>query len=402
MTDSAPPTDEVQQMFEQDIIVLLVDDQAMIGEAVRRMLAAQEDIQFHFCQYPHQALARAAQLQPTVILQDLVMPDIDGLDLVPQYRQQESTRDTPLIVLSAREEPVTKAEAFARGANDYLVKLPDHVELVARIRYHSKGYISLLQRNAAYEAIALSRQQLAEQMEVGAKYLQALLPEPIEKPIQVEWRYIPSADLGGDTFGYHWIDDDHFAFYLLDVTGHGLDSALLSVTVMNVLRSRALGDTDFCEPGQVLKALNDTFPMEDYGDKCFTIWYGVYEPATSMLAWCGGGHPASLLYSGPPGTDTPPEQLESQGPMIGMMPWEEFETGRRKIESPATLYIYSDGVHEIHKSDGSEWTFEEFLEFLSQAPGGDGGKMDELLQHVRQLHGSDLLDDDFSMVEITF
>ncbi|NIP86802.1 MAG: SpoIIE family protein phosphatase [Planctomycetales bacterium] len=389
-------------MFSQEIIVLLVDDQAMIGEAVRRMLAGQADIQFHFCQDPHQALARAAQLQPTVILQDLVMPDVDGLDLVPQYRQQESTRDTPLIVLSAREEPVTKAEAFARGANDYLVKLPDEVELVARIRYHSKGYISLLQRNAAYEAIAQSRQRLAEQMEVGAKYLQALLPAPTREPIHVDWRYIPSADLGGDTFGYHWIDDDHFAFYLLDVTGHGLDSALLSVTVMNVLRSRALGDIDFREPGQVLKALNDTFPMEEYGDKCFTIWYGVYQPATSMLAWCGGGHPASLLYRGSPGESGPPEQLESQGPMIGMMPWEVFETGRRQIESPATLYLYSDGVHEIHKTDGGEWTFDEFLQFLSESPTPNGSKMDDLLQHVRGIHGSDLLDDDFSMVEIRF
>ena len=318
------------------------------------------------------------------------------------YRQQQSTKDTPLIVLSTREEPVTKAEAFARGANDYLVKLPDQVELVARIRYHSKGYISLLQRNAAYEAIALSRQRLAEQMEAGAKYLSALLPAKVDSPIAVDWRYIPSADLGGDTFGYHWIDDEHFAFYLIDVTGHGLDSALLSVSVMNLLRSRSLANTDFCNPGEVLAALNDTFPMEEYGEKCFTIWYGVYQPSTRNLVWCGGGHPDALLFPHPVSDSAPPIRLESQGPMIGMIPWPEFETGQQTVPAGSKLYVYSDGVHEIHKPDGSEWTFEEYVEFLTQAVTGPSSAMDQLLQHVRQLHGSDLLDDDFSMLELLF
>lgn len=400
MTDVHLDLEAIQRQFEQPIVVLLVDDQAIIGEAVRRMLAPHSDITFHYCQNPHEALRRAAELQPTAILQDLVMPDIDGLDLVPQYRQQEATKDTPLIVLSTREEPVTKAEAFARGANDYLVKLPDQVELVARIRYHSKGYISLLQRNAAYEAIAVSRQRLAEQMEAGAKYLSALLPTKIDQPIAVDWRYVPSADIGGDTFGYHWIDDQHFAFYLIDVTGHGLDSALLSVSVMNLLRSGSLADTDFRQPGQVLAALNDTFPMEKYGEKCFTIWYGVYQPQNRTLVWCGGGHPDALLFAASDGTA--PLQLESQGPMMGMIPWSDFETGQQSVPPGARLYVYSDGCQEVHKVDGGEWTFAEFVEFLSRAKPGEQSPMDQLLQHVRQIHGSDLLDDDFSMLEIVF
>src|SRR5262249_8090566 len=153
-------------------------------------------------------------------------------------------------------------------------------ELIARIRYHSKGYINLLQRNEAYAALERSRQRMAEQLAAASKYVQSLLPAPASGKVHTDWRYIPSADLGGDTFGYDWLDDDHFAFYLLDVTGHGLDSALLSVTVMNVLRSRSLPKTDFRVPGQVLGALNEAFPMEAYGDKCFTIWYGVFQKST--------------------------------------------------------------------------------------------------------------------------
>ena len=92
------------------------------------------------------------------------MPDVDGLDLVREYRQQEATKHTPLIVLSTKEEADTKAEAFARGANDYLVKLPDPVELVARIRYHSRGYIALIERREAYVALAQSQQALQDEL----------------------------------------------------------------------------------------------------------------------------------------------------------------------------------------------------------------------------------------------
>ncbi len=133
-------------------VVLLVDDQVIIAEAVRRILATQPDIEFHFCQRAAEALAQAARLGPTVILQDLVMPGTDGLDLVRGYRLQEATAITPLIVLSAKEEAAVKAEAFARGANDYLVKLPDPVELIARIRYHSLAYRSMLRARAYAEA----------------------------------------------------------------------------------------------------------------------------------------------------------------------------------------------------------------------------------------------------------
>jgi two-component system chemotaxis family response regulator WspR len=149
-------TDENQSM------VLLVDDQAMIGEAIRRSLASEVNIDFHFCADPHQAIAQAVRIRPTVILQDLVMPGLDGLTLVREYRNHPSTRDIPIIVLSTKEDAVVKSAAFAAGANDYLVKLPDTIELVARIRYHSRSYLTLLQRDEAYRALRVSQQQLLD------------------------------------------------------------------------------------------------------------------------------------------------------------------------------------------------------------------------------------------------
>jgi two-component system chemotaxis family response regulator WspR len=142
--------------------VLLVDDQVIIAEAIRRMLAEELDIEFHFVADPRTAIATALQLKPTVILQDLVMPTIDGFELVRQLRGHPDIQDTPVIVLSAKEDPKLKAQSFHVGANDYLVKLPDRIELIARIRYHSAAYINRLQRDDAFRFLRESQQKLAD------------------------------------------------------------------------------------------------------------------------------------------------------------------------------------------------------------------------------------------------
>jgi len=147
---------------ELEVKVLLVDDQAIIGEAVRRMLSQEIGVSFHYCGDPNKAIEMAEHIQPTVILQDLVMPGVDGLDLVSQYRNNQKLRDLPIIVLSSKEDPKIKSQAFAVGANDYLVKLPDAVELIARLRYHSRAYLAMKQRDLANQALRLSQQQLLE------------------------------------------------------------------------------------------------------------------------------------------------------------------------------------------------------------------------------------------------
>ena len=153
---------EWENPMEDKVMVLLVDDQAMIGEAVRRQLSSESNIDFHYCANGAEAILLATKIKPTVILQDLIMPGIDGIDLVRQFRQTPETRNIPIIVLSTKEDPRIKSEAFSAGANDYLVKLPDKVELVARVRYHSRAYLSQIQRDAAYRALRESQLQLVD------------------------------------------------------------------------------------------------------------------------------------------------------------------------------------------------------------------------------------------------
>lgn len=143
-------------------IVLLVDDQAMVGEAIRRMLENEDNIEFHFCDEPSLALETAINIKATIILQDLVMPDVDGMTLLRFYKNHPDTSNIPVIILSSKDDAEIKSDAFAHGANDYLVKLPEPVELIARIRAHTKHYATEMERNMAYEIMRSMQEDLAK------------------------------------------------------------------------------------------------------------------------------------------------------------------------------------------------------------------------------------------------
>ena len=144
------------------IMVLLVDDQPFVAALLQRALAKETDISFHYCQDPGQAVGTAEKIGPTVILLDLSMPGMDGITVCQFIRAHPATCDIPVVMLSSTDDPLTKAAAFKAGANDYIVKLPDSVELIARLRYHSASYINKLQRDEAYRALRASRINLAE------------------------------------------------------------------------------------------------------------------------------------------------------------------------------------------------------------------------------------------------
>ena len=395
---NSPPRLKAGSPGGHKITVLLVDDQMIVGEQVRRMLAPEEDIVFHYCQDPTKAIAMAADILPTVILQDLVMPEIDGLTLVKFFRANPKLKDVPLIVLSTKEEPATKAEAFALGANDYLVKLPDKIELIARIRYHSRGFINLLERNEAYDALLKSQQALASELAQAAEHVVSLLPPTVtDGPIRTDWHFVPSAHLGGDAFGYHWLDGENFALYLLDVCDHGVGPALLSVSVLNVLRSQSLPNTDFHVPSQVLYTLNETFQMENHNNLYFTMWYGVYNKSTGILEYSSAGNAQALLYDAAGGC----ADISTPNMLVGGMPDMTYKSSFAAITAPARLYIFSDGVHEVHLPDNTLWGQDRLKRFFAQSSAGESD-LKALYTTLETEQGFKGLEDDFSIMKVTF
>lgn len=232
--------------------------------------------------------------------------------------------------------------------------------------------------------------------------VKSLLPLPLNDSIKSDWRFIPSTQLGGDAFGYHWLDGRYFAVYLLDVCGHGVGAALHSISVMNVLRSQNLPLTDFHDPCSVLSALNHAFQMEDHNNMFFTIWYGVFDQETWKMNYATGGHPPAILMSGDPPGPFEFKELKTPGIVIGALQDPEFHHSVCQIRPHNRLYLFSDGVYEITRPDGSMQTLQEFLELLAKAPKEEGIELDYIVKTIQGIQGKAVFADDFSIVELIF
>ncbi len=240
--------------------------------------------------------------------------------------------------------------------------------------------------------------QLQSQLDEAAGYVRSLLPPPMTQPFGADWRFVPSEALGGDALGYHWIDSEHFALYLLDVCGHGVGPSLMSVAVLHMLRYTSLPGVDFRRPAQVLSSLNNTYQMQSDRDLYFTLWYGVYRPASRTLEYGCAGHPAALLIAS---DGTSVQQLKVKGVAIGLAEGVRYECGQVTIPHASRLYLLSDGTFEVQRPDGTLLASRELAEFLQHAPPGSPD-MDDWLRHLQQLRGAPILEDDFSIARFDF
>jgi PAS domain S-box-containing protein len=256
-----------------------------------------------------------------------------------------------------------------------------------------------IKRKQAEEELQRQNQILQAELNQAAEYVRSLLPHPLTGVVTSEAQFVPSLQLGGDAFDYYWLDADHLAVYLLDVAGHGVRSALLSVSVLNVLRSQSLSNTNFYQPSVVLAALNRVFQMSETGDDYFTIWYGVYNRVKRELVYACAGHPPALLLSNA-SIDTPVKELGSLSIPIGMLPEADFDDDSCEIQPGSRLYLLSDGVYEILQPDGQIWGLNAFIDLLTDYKKSNIGNLDQVLHHIQRVNGSKALDDDFSLLEI--
>jgi sigma-B regulation protein RsbU (phosphoserine phosphatase) len=181
---------------------------------------------------------------------------------------------------------------------------------------------------AAFAALQENQEKLAAELSEAAAYVQSVLPEPLrEGPVRAEWQFLPSSSLGGDAFGYGFQRDGRFGICLLDVCGHGVGAARLSISVLNVIRAETLPGVDFSDPGAVLGGLNSAFPMERHGEMFFTAWCGSYDPASRRMRFAAGGHPPPILLA----PDGATSLLAAKGPLIGAMSDIEFQSAEMEI-----------------------------------------------------------------------
>jgi serine phosphatase RsbU (regulator of sigma subunit) len=243
-------------------------------------------------------------------------------------------------------------------------------------------------------------EQLARDLRRASAYVSSLLPAPLTSgPVLTDWRFVPSTQLGGDAFGYYWLDPETFVFYLIDVSGHGVGSAMHSVTVLNVLRQRGLLQVDPTDPASVLANLNARFQMDVHNGLFFTMWYGVYRPRDRSLVCGAAGHHAAYLVPPDRSTTLP---LGTSNLMIGAMPDVAYEVQRTTIPAGSVGYLFSDGAFEIETKDDQRWSMADFLPLLLKPSSAGTSEADRVYQLVRHAARPGPLDDDFSLMVISF
>ncbi len=333
-----------------------------------------------------------------LVLLDVMMPGQDGFSVLQEIKSRPTLRHLPVIMISALDDLSGVIRCIETGAEDFLAKPFNPTLLRARIgaclekmklRDAEQTHLRLIEETQA---------RLSADLAEAAKYVRSILPAPASEPFPIDWSYLPSTELGGDAFGYHWIDGEHFAIYLLDVCGHGVGASLLSVSAIHVIRSEAVTGTDFRDPSAVLSGLNAMFRMERQNNMYFTIWYGVYHLPTRTLRHASGGHPPALLMV--PGMSEP-EEFRAPGPIIGVLSKTVFESATAKIPPAATLVVLSDGAYEIRQSDGRMTDFEEFKAFIA-ARAADPAFFQKWLDRIREQRQEGPLDDDFSLLRVQF
>jgi serine phosphatase RsbU (regulator of sigma subunit) len=257
-------------------------------------------------------------------------------------------------------------------------------------------------------------QELQRDLDRASQYVRSLLPAPlVSGPIRTDWLFQPSAQLGGDAFGYDQLDADTFVMYLIDVSGHGVGAAMHSVSALSVLRQRAVPDADLRDPAAVLTSLNAMFQMDRHDGMFFTMWYGIYHVSHRLLRYASAGHHPSYLVtdhaSGEPGRRGA-MALRTRGLMVGAMPDTRYTTAETIVPPNSALYLFSDGVFEIVTKDLRQWRLDNFTPLLveSPAPGANPGPGGERLPESQRLYRAvkavarpGPFDDDLSLLVVT-
>lgn len=242
-------------------------------------------------------------------------------------------------------------------------------------------------------------QQVNGELRSAARYVASIMPTDLSGAVNVSSRFLPSGELGGDCFYYTWIDD-HLVVYLIDVSGHGIEPAMLAASLQNILRSGTFATDTLLDPAAVLTELNRRFQTEQQNELFFTMWYGVYQLSTRTLRYSTAGHPPALLFNRdwPAVTVTP---LSTAGLPIGMFEDSSYTCDELTMPPAGELLIYSDGAFEVRvgpADSGNTLSHKEFVKHCGQLSARTDWSLDLLVDELKAVSSDGNFGDDCSLI----
>ncbi|MEY3305831.1 MAG: PP2C family protein-serine/threonine phosphatase [Pseudanabaena sp.] len=376
------------------IQILVIDDDLVMQMILKNTLQAQ-NYEVIVAKNGKEGISFAKQYQPALIICDWMMPDIDGLEVCRQIKLEDKLSSTIFILLTSKGAVEVKVQALDNGADDFLSKPIDKTELIASVRAGLRIY----QLN---KDLQRQKQLLEAELAEAGDYIQSLLPLPLKGDVNITAEFIPSSQLGGDCYDFYWLDPDHLAIYLIDTSGHGVGSALLSISILNLLRSQSFGKEKFYEPSAIMMELNRAFQMSQHNGRYFTMWYGVYERSQRKLIYANAGHPQGILISGTP--ENPQiQELPSLDMPIGFFPDVDYASSELSIAPDSKLFICSDGIFEVLQENDKIWGMPKFFAYLVEKFSlSEEISTNSILQKIQSETPNAKFGDDVSLLQIHF
>jgi len=338
---------------------------------------------------------------PDVVIGDMFSAGFAGFEL-QELLKSCAEFESRMIVLSPFAESKCVARAIQLGADDYLGRDAEPSVLMERIESSIERRRMKARRQLYVAALAQARESLEEELRRGAEYVRCLLPGKISSAsLSTDWAFIPSASLGGDLFGYHRLGDGRMAIFMIDVSGHGLQSALYSVTIFDALRNEGLRYVDFGDPLSVMNGLNQSFRMEERNNMLFTLWYGVWDESSRLLTHASAGSPPAVLIVQGGGAI----ELKAEGVVAGAYPDAVYSKLDIQIPRKSRLFLFSDGIYEFMTSDQSILGLEAFIQLLERSAAEipqDSPSIGRILGTLAGLSSGSSFQDDVSLLEVRF
>ncbi len=353
--------------------ILVADDSAMNRKLLVAILA-KEEVEIVEAVDGVDALSKARLQRPDLVLLDIVMPGKDGYEVCAELKADPKFANIPVIILSALTQPADKVRALELGAVDYVTKPFDRGEVLARVRNQlqiRKLTASLVQAN---RDLVAKQKDLDADLRAAGDIQLSLIPRtrPDVPGFDMAWRFVPCSSVGGDIFNVVRLDERRLGLYMVDVSGHGVPAAMVTVSVAQSLTPQAgivleprhnasAGDAPVVRsPGRVLEMLDTEFPMERF-DKYFTMVYLVLDVVSGELRYCNAAHPRPVVVR----KDGRFELLEAGGTIVGLGGIMPFEEGGVVLEPGDRVYLFTDGITEFADTDGEEYGEERLRELLA-------------------------------------
>lgn len=388
--------------------ILIVDDTAANLQVLAGML---KDRGYRVRPVPSGKLALLAARRepPDLILLDINMPEMNGYEVCEELQADPVLKGIPVIFISALTEQLDKVKAFATGGVDYITKPFQMEELHARVKTHLKLRHLQTELEETNTRLAKANARMSRDLKAAAKIQESFLPRTVKIPgTHVAWVFRPCDELAGDGLNIIPLGGGKVGLYVLDVSGHGVASALLSVTLSRLLSppsepSSILVDGrdgeglgSITSPGEVARLLNQLFPFDSATEQFATLLYGILDCETGQFRYVSAGHPGPVHL--PAGAD--PTILQSEGFPIGISD-EPYEERTIRLEAGDRMYLYSDGVPEAMDGNGQQFGDTRLLAAVGQ------GRSDTLSEGVELLigkisawHGARSAHDDISILAI--